>query len=180
MPEAPLETSGSGLEPTGEGWFVVNVRDAAWLRSPDFGAGCVFESRAVPFPDLGINLRVLEPGRPASLYHQQSEQEDFLVLAGECVAIVGDEERRLGAWDFVHLPPDVPHVFVGAGDGPCVIVMVGARKAERGILFPVSEAAARYGASVEQETTEPAEAYARTARPEAARPDCWDDLPWAG
>jgi uncharacterized cupin superfamily protein len=41
------------------------------------------------FPDLGITVAVFEPGRPSGLYHAESAQEDFLVLGGECVAIVG-------------------------------------------------------------------------------------------
>jgi uncharacterized cupin superfamily protein len=177
--EAPLETTDAGVQPAGEGWFVVNVRDSAWMRSETFGSGCIFEARAVPFPELGLNIRVLQPGEPASLYHRQDEQEDFLVLAGECTLIVDEDERRLGPWDFVHCPPGVPHVFVGAGDGPCVVVMAGIRKDEGGIRFPVSEAAARHGASVADETTDPAEAYARFARPEAGRPAVWASLPWA-
>jgi hypothetical protein len=41
--------------------------------------------------------------------------------------VIENEERRLKQWDFVHCPPMTEHVFVGAGDGPCAIVMVGAR-----------------------------------------------------
>jgi uncharacterized cupin superfamily protein len=178
--EARLVETGSGLEPAGDGWFVLNVRDGAWLTSDRGGSGCVFESRSAPFAQLGVNLRVLEPGQPASLYHSQGEQEDFLVLAGECLVVVADEERRLRAWDFVHLPRGVPHVFVGAGDGPCVVLMPGVRTQERGIVFPVSDVAARHGASVSRETTEPAEAYADRPRARPGRPRSWDALPWAG
>src|SRR4051812_10387679 len=107
--EAPLVHAQSGLVPAGDGWFVVNVRDAAWLLNDAFGARCVFEAD-VPvvrgsdldvhrFPQLGITLAVLEPGRPSGLYHAESSQEDFLVLAGECVAVVEGEERSLRTWD---------------------------------------------------------------------------------
>lgn len=44
MPEARLEDNRSGLAPAGDGWFVVNVRDAQWapgatlvLGSPSLG-----------------------------------------------------------------------------------------------------------------------------------------------
>jgi len=96
------------------------------------------------------------------MYHGESEQEDFLVLSGECVLVIEGEERPLKAWDFVHCPPWTEHVFVGAGDGPCAIVMVGARKpeADEETLYPVDEAAAKRGASVEIETPDPAVAYA--------------------
>jgi hypothetical protein len=84
--EAPLEDVGSGLAPTGPGWFVVGVRDAAWLRNEAFGARCAFQSdprvlRDRPdlepqlFPDLGVTLAVLDPGRPSGLYHAESAQE---------------------------------------------------------------------------------------------------------
>ena len=61
------------------------------------------------------------------MYHAEDAQEDFLVLSGECLLIVEGQERLLQAWDFVHCPPWTEHVFVGAGDGPCVVVGVGAR-----------------------------------------------------
>jgi uncharacterized cupin superfamily protein len=86
MPEARLEDSGAGLAPSGQGWFVVNVRDTEWTTSSTFGSGCVFESRDASFPQLGINISVLEPGQPNCLYHSESQQEAFLVLSGECQA----------------------------------------------------------------------------------------------
>ncbi len=95
------------------------------------------------------------------MYHGESRQEGFLVVSGECIAIVEGEERTLKAWDFVHCPPWTEHVFVGAGDGPCVMVMVGKRGKGGEILYPVNEAAVRHGASVLEETTKPDEAYAR-------------------
>jgi uncharacterized cupin superfamily protein len=178
--EARLEETPSGLAPASAGWFVVNVRDAAWWRHETFGAACRFESEGAFFPQLGINLRVLKPGQPNALYHRESNQEDFLVLHGECVLLVEGEERPLSIWDFVHLPPNVDHVVVGAGDGPCVVLMTGARDDDETLAYPVSELAGRYGASVERETDSPAEAYARFApRPQPGRPDGWEDLPWA-
>lgn len=179
MPEAPLDDSGSGLAPAGDGWFVVNVRDAAWMTSETFGAGCVFESRNAWFPQLGINLSVLEPGQPSCLYHSESQQEAFLVLAGACRLVVEDKERLLGPWDFFHCPAGTEHVFVGAGDGPCVILMAGARTEDEQLLYPVSALAGRYGASTEEETPDPRQAYAPFERPKPGRPSYWDRLPWA-
>jgi uncharacterized cupin superfamily protein len=98
-------------------WFVVNVRDARWRRHETFGASCRFETPQTPFDQLGVNIRVLQPGEPNCLYHSENLQEDFLVLAGECLLLVDGEERPLQAWDFVHCPPGTEHVFVGAGDG---------------------------------------------------------------
>jgi uncharacterized cupin superfamily protein len=178
--EARLEDAGSGLTPKTDGWFVVNARDAAWETSP-FGDGCFFESEAAPFAGLGINLRVLWPRRSKGLYHAEPNQEAFLVLVGECLLLVENEERPLGPWDFVHCPPDTAHTFVPTGDGPCVVLMTGARgpgRPTREIVYPRSELALRHGAGVETETTSPREAQAG-AEWRYERPDDWNALPWA-
>jgi uncharacterized cupin superfamily protein len=165
VPEAELKETEVGLLPKGEGWFVVNARDAAWWRSDELGQATVFEGEP-RFVELGFHIEVLLPGQPNCMYHGESDQEDFLVVSGECIVVLDGEERHLRAWDFVHCPPMAEHVFVGAGDGPCVIVMVGRRKAEFEIVYPVNEVAAKHGASVETETRDGKEAYARFPRPE--------------
>ncbi|HSB38996.1 MAG TPA: cupin domain-containing protein [Gaiellaceae bacterium] len=178
--EARLQETPSGLEPAGAGWFVVNVGETKWVTHDAFGSGCVFESREnAPFPELGINISVLQPGQPLCLYHEESAQEDFLVLAGECRLLVNGEERPLRTWDFVHSPAGTEHVIVGAGDGVSVVLAVGTRHEDEQLRYPLSELAARYGASAEQETPDPREAYAPFERPRPGRPDYWDELPWA-
>ena len=188
--EARLEALNSGLAPLTEGWFVVNAREAAWLTHDAFGARCVFEAnrpvlRRRPdldtqtFRDLGLTLGVVWPGQPSGLYHAETNQEDFVVLAGECVLLVEGEERPLRAWDFVHCPPGTEHVFVGAGDGPCVIFMAGRRTPDRGIVYPDSELARSRGAGVETETSSPAEAYAALPHWQPERPASWNELPWS-
>jgi quercetin dioxygenase-like cupin family protein len=150
--EARLEGSGSGLAPVTEGWFVVNVRDAQWWSSDTRGAACWFANEygepPVEFEQIGINVTVLEPGQ-SGVYHAEANQEAFLVLAGECRLLVEGEERRLRPWDFFHCPPWTEHAFVGAGDGPCAILMVGAHSAPD-VRYRASDLAARYGASVEK------------------------------
>jgi uncharacterized cupin superfamily protein len=123
MDEARMERTEYGLTAATEGWFAVNIRDAAWVTNEKFGAACIFEGDAVPFAQIGYTLAVLGPGQSGGLYHREDDQEDFLVLSGECVAIIEGQERRLRAWDFVHCPPGTEHIFVGAGDAPCVIFM---------------------------------------------------------
>ena len=177
--EARLEETGSGLAPASDGWFVVNVRDTQWMTSDHFGSGCVFESREHSFPEFGINLAVLQPGQPNCLYHAESQQEAFLVLAGECRLLINGEERALKAWDFVHCPAGTEHVFVGAGEGPSTILMAGARSDDEQLHYPASELAARYGASSENDTRDPRQAYAPFDRPEAVRPPYWQELAWA-
>jgi uncharacterized cupin superfamily protein len=184
VPEAQLEDAGSGLAPAGDGWFVVNVRDTAWLTSENgekrpSGCECAFESVKAEFPELGIRLHVLEPGEPNGLYHAESKQEAFLVLSGECRLLVEGEERILRPWDFFHSPAGTEHIFVGAGDAPCVILMAGARGDDWQVRYAVSELAARYGASAEEETSDPRQAYTGFEPSRRARPSYWDRLPWA-
>jgi uncharacterized cupin superfamily protein len=177
---ARLEETGAGLAASTEGWFVVNIRESVWVTSEYFADSCVFEGDDAPFAQLGFTIAVLRPGEPSGLYHAESNQEDFLVLAGECLLLVEGHERRLRAWDFVHCPPGTEHIFVGAGDGPCVIFMTGARLREKKIVYPRSELALRHGAGAHAETTSPAEAYAPFGRWQPGRPASWDGLPWAG
>ena len=100
------------------------------------------------------------------------------MLSGECALLVEDEERRLRPWDFFHSPPGTEHAFVGAGEGPCVILMVGSRSGPE-VRYPVSELAARYGASVAEETSDPAQAYTDVEWFRRERPSYWNRLPWA-
>ena len=159
--EARLIRKEAGLVPEGEGWFVVNAREARWWRHEAFGAATTFENEEdAPFKEFGINIQVLAPGEPNCMYHAENGQEDFLVLYGECLVLIEEEERPLRQWDFVHSPPWTRHVFVGAGDGPCAILMVGRRPEQEELLYPVSELARKYDAGVEEETTSGREAYA--------------------
>ena len=164
--------------------------EAAWVRNDAFGGRCPFESsprvlaeradvEPQMFADTGFTLAVLEPGKPTGLYHAESCQEDFLVLAGTCMLLIEEQERPLRAWDFVHCPPGTRHVFVGTGDQRCVIFMTGARREGKTILYPRSEVARTRGAGVEVETALPRDAYAPFARWRLGRPDDWAELPWA-
>ncbi|HJU46821.1 MAG TPA: cupin domain-containing protein [Gaiellaceae bacterium] len=159
VPEAPLERTEEGLQPTGPGWFVVNAREARWYELPGLGAYVPFEGPDARFDQLGMNINVLPPGDRGAMYHREPCQEGFLVLAGEPILIVDGQERRLRPWDYVHLPPDTSHVLVGAGDVPCVYVAVGTRPG--GATYPVDAAALAHDAGVEVETSDAAEAYSR-------------------
>lgn len=176
--EAQLEQTTSGLAPAGAGWFVVNVRDAAWYANDAYGRECHFESDAAKFGDLGVTVVILQPGQSNGMYHREGCQEDFLVVSGECVVLIEEQERRLRAWDFVHCPPETDHIFVGAGDGPCVLFMTGARK-DNSILYPSSDFARSRGVGVATETPSAKQAYAASPPWRAERPVGWDGLPWA-
>jgi uncharacterized cupin superfamily protein len=162
MAESELESTESGLVPAVDGWFVLNARDARWRHTEGRPAVCAFEGEH-HFPQLGLNLNVLEPGQPLSMYHWEADQEDFLVLAGEALLIVEGEERPLRRWDLVHCPAGTNHVIVGAGDRPCVVFAVGARVQSLGDDwggYTADAAAMRHGAGVEEDTTDELVAYA--------------------
>jgi uncharacterized cupin superfamily protein len=181
VPEAPLEETEHGLVATGEGWFVLNAREARWRHSEARRASLRFEGDT-DFPQVGITLVVLGPGEPMAMYHWEADQEDFLVLSGEALLIIEGEERPLRQWDFVHCPAETKHVIVGAGDKACMVLAIGARehqttRAPDGTLqwtadwgaYTVDKTALRHGAGVEKETTDEAQAYARFPKSEPTR-----------
>jgi uncharacterized cupin superfamily protein len=153
--------------------LIVNLADAPAVRHSRRATVIDFEPHDAPWPDTGVNVQIMQPGQPNCRYHSEPVQEDFLVLHGECIAIIDGEERALRQWDFFHCPARVEHVFVGAGEGPCAVLMIGSRRKDEA-HYPVSEVAAKYGASVAIETDEPAEAYADW-RQEPGRPT---SSPW--
>ncbi|HEU0303770.1 MAG TPA: cupin domain-containing protein [Gaiellaceae bacterium] len=171
-----------GLMPRGRGWFVLNGREARWFDRKGQGYAPGLQGTG-DFPQLGLGLNVLGPGEPMAMYHWETDQEDFLVLAGEALLIIEGEERTLRQWDFVHCPPGTSHVIVGAGDGPCVVFAVGALENHTvgsrvdGTLegtddwgaYTVDEAAIRHGAGVEVETNDADVAYARFPEPKPTR-----------
>jgi uncharacterized cupin superfamily protein len=161
MDEATLDETPYGRNPAGEGWFVLNLGDALALRNEEKGGAIIpLEPRGGPFKDFGVNVHVVWPGEPSALYHSENAREAFLVLSGQCTLIVEEQERPLRQWDFFHCPAGTHHIFVGAGGGPCAILMIGARPEQESLHYPVSEVAARHGASAAKETYDPDEAYA--------------------
>ena len=140
-------------------WSIVNVADAPAMQHEVAGASIrLIDEEHVT--DVGVNIRVLQPGQPNGKYHSETVQEDFLVLSGECILIVEDEERHLKAWDFFHCAPGTNHIIVGAGDGPCAILMAGGRFEGKTTHYPVNEVAARHGVSVTAPVDSGREAYA--------------------
>jgi quercetin dioxygenase-like cupin family protein len=162
MPEAPLRMSKNGLVVDGEGWFVVNARESRWKDEGPLGAYCTFEGKR-RFPRMGVNISVFEPGRRMGMFHRERGQEGFLVLSGECTLIVEGEERVLRAWDFFHCPPETEHIIVTGPAQSAVVLAIGARGrgVGGGVVYTPCDAAARYGASVEHETSDYRVAYAK-------------------
>jgi uncharacterized cupin superfamily protein len=161
MPEAALEQHETGVVPADDGWFVLNLAAIGWETHEGGGTWCVFEAPSARSRLLGSGVHVLAPGESPGYYHRENEQEGFLVLSGECVAIVEGEERPMAAWDYLHCPPGTAHIIVATGDRPCAIMMVGTRSADRAVHYPVEPAAARYGKSVAEATDSSDVAYAQ-------------------
>ncbi len=155
-----------------DGWQVINIRDARWYDSDEFGKVCSFEDPKNPFPQTGVRINLLEPGKPNCRYHREGAQEDFLVLSGCCRLLINGQEKQLKAWDYVHCPPGVSHVFVGDGDKPCAILMIGHRPETHKLYYPENELARKYGAASPEPTDNPHVAYADvTPRREITAPE---------
>jgi uncharacterized cupin superfamily protein len=132
-------------------WSVRSVRDLAWTENR-MGAYCdLLQGDDDAAEEFAINLNVLGRGQPMAIYHFEPHQEGFLVLRGECELIADGETRPLRQWDYVHCASDVPHVIVGAGDEPALVLAVGSRVGGGGATYPPEPLAARYGASTDEE-----------------------------
>jgi uncharacterized cupin superfamily protein len=169
--ESSLDLTEHGLVPRGDGWFVLNAREARWTHAPGRSAVCDFEGQPA-FPQLGINLSVLSPGQAMGMYHWEADQEDFLVLRGVALLIIEGIERTLRPWDFVHCPSGTKHIIVGAGDEPCLVLAVGARDRSTGPDwggYTVDPIAAAHGVGVAEDTTDAEQAYAHLRRRKPAR-----------
>jgi uncharacterized cupin superfamily protein len=158
-PEAKIEQTDEGMVVTSPGWFVVNMADSVWTQDDRGGEWSTFGEPEGEFEQYGIGIHVLRPGQVNGLYHSESVQEDFLVLSGECLLLVEEEERQLKAWDFMHFAPGTRHICIGAGDGPCAILMVGARGEGKKLHYPVTELAVKHGVAAPEETDDAREAY---------------------
>jgi quercetin dioxygenase-like cupin family protein len=161
MHEARIEEREHGKVPAGDGWFVLNLAEMAWATVPGGGTWSAFESPDARSALLGIGVHVLHPGETPGMYHAEPDQEGFLVLHGECIAVVEGQERRLGPWDYLHCPPGTAHITVGAGDGPCALLMVGTRTQPGPTRYIADPVAGSHGAAVATDTESPREAYAQ-------------------
>ena len=176
VPEAELEDTGAGLVPKTVGWFVLDVRKARWSDKPEQGWSVSLTGRdeyeaETFFPMLGMALRVARAGAVTTTYHWETEQEDFLVLSGECIAIIEGEERQLRRWDFIHCPPGTKHAFVGVGDEPCVLLCASSRQFQKDGpwgYYCYDETAERYNAASPEDTQDGEIAYARFPDPRVA------------
>lgn len=132
-------------------WSVRNVRDLAWTENGT-GVYCdLLQEGDDAAEEFAINLNVLGPGQPMAVYHYEPHQEGFLVLRGECELIVDGESRPLRQWDYFHCPRDVPHVIVGVGEEPALVLAVGGRVGGGNATYPPEPLAARHRASTTEE-----------------------------
>ena len=92
MQEAQIEKTPEGQVPVGGGWFILNLGEMAWETVPGFGTALGFNAPdADPSqPGIGVHVHVLQPGEANGYYHAEAAQEGFLVLSGECIAVVAE------------------------------------------------------------------------------------------
>ena len=159
MQEARIENTPEGRVPAGEGWFILNLGEMAWETLPGFGVWLDPPHADPSQPGIGVHVHVLRPGEANGYYHAEAAQEGFIVLSGECIAVVEGEERRMRRWDYFHSPPGTEHITVGAGDEPCAILMFGSPDPRRKVEWIANETAAKHGASVARTTNRDTEAY---------------------
>jgi mannose-6-phosphate isomerase-like protein (cupin superfamily) len=170
VPEAELEETEAGLLPKNQGWFIMNALDTRWFDKPGQGHSVSltgyneYEAETF-FPMLGMSIRVAGPGDATTTYHWETEQEDFLVLSGEGIAIIEGEERQVKQWDFVHCPPGTRHAFAG-GEPPLVLLCASSRQFQKDGpwgYYCFDETAAKYNAASPEDTQDGEIAYARFA-----------------
>lgn len=171
IPKARLRKTKNGHVQTSKGWFILNASKARWWKNKKFGLICDFEGEP-KFVEYGVNIHVVYPGQPNCHYHAEEDQEDFLILSGRCKVILEGKEYPLKQWDLVHCPHWTKHVFVGAGRGPCVILMMGGRSGKK-IYYPMDRVAAKYGATPRKPTPKPKTSYKECPPWKPARPVRW-------
>jgi uncharacterized cupin superfamily protein len=144
-------------------WFVTSAREAQWVEG-DTGLYCGFEDERGGdlFARMGLNVRILQPSQAIGMYHSEAGQEDFLVLAGEGLAVVEGEERPLKKWDLLHCEAGVAHMVKATGNEPLLLACSGARTDEprNGIMYVANDVAATHGISVAADTPDNTIAYA--------------------
>ena len=75
-------------------------------------------------------------------------------------------------WDFVHCPPETKHAFVGAGDGPCVLLCASSRQFQKDGPwgdYVADETAAKHNASSPADTQDAGVAAAGFPEPTETR-----------
>ena len=144
------------------------------------GSVAEFEAGAAEFEELGIRIATLQPGQSHGLYHRESTQESFLVLAGECLLLVEGEERTPaapGTSSTARRAPSTSSSAPATGRARSSWRVPAALTSE--VVYPVSELALRHGAGLEVQANNPREAYAGAPDESVERPAYWDELPWA-
>ena len=142
---------------------MLNLGDALAVRNEEKGGARLSAggSRDAPFAGLRRQRHGALAGRAErALPLGERARGDSSSSRASARSIVEEQERPLRQWDYVHCPAGTRHIFVGAGEGPCAILMIGASPEESDLFYPVSEVAAKYGASAAKETPNPDEAYA--------------------
>jgi mannose-6-phosphate isomerase-like protein (cupin superfamily) len=108
---------------------------------------------------------------------REYDEEGFLVLRGECLLVIEEQECDLAPGDFVYCPPGTDHILVGAGARACSSCSAPANDTESSSTQANRSRA--HAAPVDAETTSPAEAYRESPPWIASRhPRSWAAAQW--
>jgi hypothetical protein len=158
--EASSEETPYGRYITSDGWFVLNIADALAVRNDEKGGATYpLEPRESPFRDVGIRVPSSRRANRTRSTTPKACRKGFSCSRASARSSWRRTNGRCGSGTTSTVQPVRASVIVGAGDGPCSILMLGARP-DVEVRYPVSEVAAKYDASAVKDTDDADEAYA--------------------
>ena len=96
---------------------VVDRADAPALSRDDGLVSRLLHSEHDADTDLTITWVTVEPGSE-QVRHSHEPEQVYVILAGEGLMTVGDEERTVSAGTLVHIPSETEHGIENTGGGP--------------------------------------------------------------
>jgi mannose-6-phosphate isomerase-like protein (cupin superfamily) len=75
---------------------------------------------------FGINLLTLKPRQRGRIHRHREQEEVYLVLQGRLTLGLEDGELEIGAHEIVRVPAATRRQLSNRGEGPCVLVAIGA------------------------------------------------------
>lgn len=113
-----------------DGITVLKVEQIPAYEGPHAIDGIRFRSArdALGVSAWGMNVLELDPGctgYPTHDHVADGQEEVYVVLSGEAVLCVGDEERVVTAGELLHVPPHVRRGFVTRDKGVVLLAIGG-------------------------------------------------------
>ena len=116
-------------------YTILRATDAPDFSGDDTPGAFVGYAGPMGSQQLGLNLRILEPGQahvppgmdPSTGHSHTGIEEIYLVVEGEVTFKIGDERHVLGPRDAVRIAPEVERGTRNDGDADAVMVMVSVK-----------------------------------------------------